>query len=183
MNVENIPFNMNYFIDQTLHEVAESEEKMRQGINYLKDKIEKTEDELELAVLKSMVGVFYRIVTNFQESILYLVDAFDIFKGLGEKKQMLETKMRLGVSYQYNKQFSKSEAIFCGLLDKLEGKGEKFLPFIGKLYFYMGRNKFDQQHNEKALEYFLLSLDIQVETGDLVGLSNSEKAIGLLREL
>ncbi|WP_059170524.1 tetratricopeptide repeat protein [Bacillus sp. FJAT-27445] len=161
-----IPFNMEFSFDESLREVPVSIPDMKSGVSFLKDQLHTKDSETkEQAALNGLIGVYCRILKNFEESKKYLLHAIEINEKLNNKKGWFVNELRLAHTYQWEGDFQKSNGMFGKLLKDAECSQDTN-DYLDFLYQHQGKNLFEQQNYELAAVFFEKALVIRMEKGN-----------------
>ena len=108
--------------------------------------------------------------------------AIDLNKKTGNIIGKLINRIRLANTFQWQKNFSKSNLIFNEIEEELSciEKGS-FKNYEDFLFQHIGKNKFDQNNYEEALYYFNKAIMIRLEKGDQELIDSTNLAINTVR--
>jgi hypothetical protein len=175
---EDIPFNMEYSIDLTLRERPEDMASMKQGVKFLREKLEEETDETACAGLLTMIGSYERILLELSESEKALLESIEKYKAVGKKANALGAKLRLAVTHQWKKEFDKADNIFIDTITKLENTEEpKLLHYLNFAHQHYAKSLFEQQRNDIALDNFVAALEIRLASGDMKLIEDTQNCI------
>lgn len=152
MDLKSGSLNLNYKFDENLHEVLECSEDVKKYVQLLLEEVRISEDSKEKARLLSMAGVYFRLLKDFPRSLECLENAMRL-------NDSVSNRIRLGHTYQWKKDFNRSNLIFEKLLQDVESGEETLLDYV---YQHAGKNYFDQARYEEALNLFERALEIRI---------------------
>lgn len=183
MKKEDIPFNMEFSIDEVLRERADDPSSMKQGVKFLREKLEEADDVKVRASILSMIGTYERILIELSESEMAYVEAIELCKSEGKKLLGLRIKLNLAVTYQWKKKFDKADNIFVETINKLkdtdEPKLQKLLEFAYQNY---GKSLFEQHRFDVAQENFVSALELRLASGDMNLIEDTQNCINKTKE-
>lgn len=172
-----IPYNCTFYFDDNLREVPYSVSDMREAIAYGKEKLQSSaQNQEELGKQYGMIGVYSRIVGNYEDSISYLNSAITIHSSCNNAKQVWINKLRLAHTYQWIKDFHTSNHMFDTLLEQANTHDQHF-GLLDFLYQHYGKNQYDQLNYESALQWFEKALEIRTKTKEEELIHSSRIAI------
>lgn len=175
---------MEFSIDLTLRERAEDSASMKQGVKFLKDKLEDETDDFANATLLSMVGTYQRILIELSESEDSFNKAIEKYKSAGKKAHALGAKLRLAITYQWKKDFVEADKIFMETISKLENTEEpKLQHYLNFAHQHYAKSLFEQRRNEVALENFVAALELRLAAGDMKLIEETQNCIGKTKEV
>jgi len=180
---EDIPFNMEYSIDEVLRERADDIGSMKQGVKFLREKLDEEEDDLVRAAILSLIGVYERITLELSESELAFVESLEKYKGAGKKAHALGVKLRMAVTYQWKKEFDKADNIFNETISKLKNTQEpKLQHYLNFAYQHYGKSLFEQHRFDLAQENFVAALELRLAAGDMNAIQDTQNCIEKTKE-
>ncbi|MCP4913572.1 MAG: hypothetical protein GY909_10670 [Oligoflexia bacterium] len=182
--MQDIPYNMNYDYGDLLREVPEDAESLRQGIEFLQDKIKESIGKKEKLKLYSQLGFYQRLLGSYQESLQSFDEATHLVNELNENNyldsQLDAIEIRRSVTLLWMGKISQAQSSLTKLQEKHEAmKDSKYLDFI---YQHYGKLKFEQKQFKTALDLFLKALEIRIVKGNIELISSTELAIAKTRE-
>jgi tetratricopeptide (TPR) repeat protein len=179
---KDIPFNMDYKINKELREQPVDMDAMLMGIDHLKEELENEENQIKRASILSLLGVFSRISGDYIGSENFLKESYEIFKTEKKFLAAFVARLRLGVTYQWKEQYSKSEKIFLSCIDIARNSDDPALAGYEDFALqHLGKCKFDQGLINEALDYFTEAMELRIVKGDLELIKSTEKAIEVVR--
>lgn len=182
MKLADIPFNTNTSFSEDLREIPEDFEQFREGIEWLKNKIEESElESLDRGVMLSLCGGLSRIVMDLDQALEQLKEALRIFQTHSKIVPEFVCQIRLAHTYQYKEDFVAAEEIFLKLLQELKANPKHpcsdHLDFVFQHY---GKCLLEMNYLEKAETLFLKALEIRLAKGDLELIESTQKALHCL---
>ncbi len=155
-----IPFNMEYYIDESLREIPKDRSSFSNGVDFLISQSNKV-SEIERARLLSQVGVYQRICGELENSLSSLNEANSIINGNDNPRLKAVTKLRIGQTLQFLRRFDESEQLFLMLEAEIQNNDElkDLLDFV---YQHHGKLHFEQKKFEESLELFEKALQLRV---------------------
>lgn len=117
---------------------------------------------------------------SHEQSLMYYGEALNIYKKLGERREVIKCYINIGISYRYQSNYPKALEYYLQALDAAEDLGDKDLlsgcyNSIGVLYRY-------QENYSQALDYYNKGLKISEEIGNVSGIANGYNNIGVIYE-
>lgn len=185
MKASDIPFNMNFSYGDDLREVPEDSEQMRKGLDWLQDKVVELgpDDSKKAAVLLAQIGGYARIMGDFELSEKCYLDAIKAFEDLKASEQVFATKLRLAVTFQYQRKFSKSTEIYEKAIKIMRSsKSASVRNYLDFAIQHFGKQKFEQGFFSEALDYFMEAYELRIVKGDLDLVASTEFAINKTKE-
>jgi tetratricopeptide (TPR) repeat protein len=185
MKQSDIPYNMSFSYGDDLREVPEDSEQMRKGLDWLQDKIVELapEDTKKSAVLLSMIGGYARIMGDLDLSEKCYHDAIKAFEELKATEQVFAAKLRLAVTYQFQKKYSKSTEIFEKAIKIMRSsKSPAVRNYLDFALQHFGKQKFEQGFYAEAMDLFMEALEQRIVKGDLELISSTELAINKTKD-
>ena len=179
MKLVDIPFNMKTSFNESLREVPEDFEQFREGIEWLKNKIEETElESVERGVMLSLCGGFSRIVMDLDDSLEQLKEALRIFQTQSKTVPEFVCQIRLAHTYQYKEDFATAESLFQKLLQELRTNPRHACSdYLDYVFQHYGKCLLEMGHLEKAETLFLKALELRLVKGDLELIESTQKAL------
>lgn len=175
---------MNYNYGELLREVPEDAESMRQGVEFLEDRIAESIGKKEKLKLYSQLGFYQRLIGSYEESLQSFDEATHLVNELNENNNLDAQKdaieIRRSVTLLWMKKISQAQSILTSLQKKHEGmRDSKYLDFI---YQHLGKLKFEQRQYQSALDLFLQAMEIRIGKGNIEFINSTEQAISKTRE-
>lgn len=185
MKTSDIPYNMKFSYGDDLREVPEDSEQMRKGLDWLQDKIIELapDDTKKAAVLLAQIGGYARIMGDFDLSEKCYHDAIKSFESLKATEQVFATKLRLAVTYQFQKKFTKSTEIYEKAIKIMRSsKSPAVRNYLDFALQHFGKQKFEQGFFQEALDFFMETYELRIVKGDLDLVASTEFAINKTKE-
>lgn len=183
MNLFDIPFNMEFYFGADLKEIPISKSEMKNGIEFLTEQQKKLNaNAVELGKLYGLIGVYLRIIGDLEESKKYLQLAIMTNERSDNRNNLFVNKLRLANTYQWERNFQKSNEIFKELIEIAENH-EEYSVYLDFVYQHNGKNLFDQEEYELALTNFKKALEIRIQKGNHNLIESTELAIKICGEL
>lgn len=185
MKASDIPFNMNFSYGDDLREVPEDSEQMRKGLDWLQDKIVELgpDDTKKAAVLLSQIGGYARIMGDLDLSEKCYLDAIKAFEELKASEQLFAAKLRLAVTFQYQRKFSKSTEIYEKAIKIMRtSKSPAVRNYLDFALQHYAKQKFEQGFYSEAMDMFMETLELRIVKGDLDLVASTELAINKTKE-
>ena len=147
--------------EQTLRDYSNDPEAVRAFLVDLKTQFEASSDISQQVSLLGEMGVYLRVLGELDTAEAKLQEALRLIEenGLGLKKDV-QQKIRLAHVYQWQKNFTKSDAFFVEILSicRSDEDAEVYLDFALQ---HAGKNFFDQERYAEALECFSKTLTLR----------------------
>ena len=154
-----------FTINDQLRDVPEERTAVVNFVKKLEGQLEDLppEDFEEKARLLGEIGTYQRTLGNLEEAQRNLLAGLDIIKthGLNIKKE-LQFKIRLAHVYQYLGEFQSSNSLFEEILTSCDQRGD-VLNFKAFALQHSGKNQFDQNNFQTALDLFQQALEIRIQ--------------------
>lgn len=174
---------MDFYFGDDLKEIPFSKNEMINRIQYLKEQEKKLSDnEEELGKLYGLIGVYLRIIGDFEESKKYLQLAIMANERSDNGTNLFVNKLRLANTYQWERNFQKSNEMFEELVEIAE-KYVEYKGYLDFVYQHNGKNLFDQEEYELALTNFKKALAIRIQKGNNELIQSTELAIKICSEM
>jgi len=178
MRIADIPFNMTIEIDKDFKERPEDLDEMKKGIDHILEALSSEENRAKKAALHSLAGKYLRIVNRLEESEDQIVHAFETFRELDLNVPAVIAKFRLGLTYLYQGNYTKSDNFLKKVLEICSrSKDEHLVRLLDHVYFTLGLSKMWQKSSEEANPFFNECLELRLLKGDLGLIEICEKAI------
>ncbi|GAB4014574.1 MAG: hypothetical protein Fur0010_12830 [Bdellovibrio sp.] len=179
----NIPYDMSTKFNDDLKDEAVNPEDMKKGIAFLKEKLEEAKDDLELAKIYNMIGIYQRILSNFEDAEVSFSQAHTIFTNLKETVLLEGVNLRMAIMYQQMGDYNKSDSIFTRIIKEIEQNQNKALEHYHDFVLqHYGKSLFDQKRYQKALDLFLRAHAMRLLKGDVNLIQSTELAIKKTKE-
>ncbi|TYR81813.1 tetratricopeptide repeat protein [Priestia megaterium] len=174
MNIDNIPFNMNYRFNKQLREVPVNEAEMKKGIAYLKEKAISKEDEMKAAKMYGYIGVYERILFQLSSSERHLQLAIYLCERHDDYINAFVNTIRLAHTYHWQENWTKANDVFKHLIKQLQNDSSLH-TYEDFVYQHYGKCLLDQKNVSKAHHYFQHALEIRLKKGnkELIESTNS----------
>ena len=161
MGLENL--NLGYHFDRNLHEVPDSLTDMREAIRILESRLgQATEDDEIMEILGSLAN-YCRITGRLDEAEAYIMTAISRL-GLPaverRKQRNFVFRLRLAHIHHWEKRFDESNHEFAAMVNEAESDPD-LAPYLDFAYQHYGKNLFDQERYEEALDYFERALELR----------------------
>ncbi len=184
MKIADIPHKMDFTFDDELHEVPLDKGEMKKGLRFLEGKLKEDGiNELESAVIMTLIGQFSRILGGLAQSEEMLTKAFHIFKEKQQVTHAFNVKLKLAMTLLALGNKGKAQKITKGCLDYLsKSKDAKLSLFNDHIIHQLGRIAFAQRYYEQALNHFLKAHEIRILKGNVEHIQQTEHAISVTRQ-
>jgi tetratricopeptide (TPR) repeat protein len=172
MNIDQIPYNMNYMIDEDLREKPEDRQEMLAGVQYLKKHFHQSPS----AQTAGLIGVYCRMTKQLTEAEAYLQQAQALHTASSRKQSVIVNQIRLAHVYQWQGRFTEADRLFISAIRQIEQDSdlEGYLDFA---YQHYGKNLFDQHRYKEALQCFNRALAIREDKADPSLTASTQQAI------
>lgn len=179
-----VPHNMKTMRDrETLRDLAEDQDEMKKGIEYLKQQLSEEKDDLKRAALMSHLGVYCRILNDYANSEEFFIKAIELYREKDHEARAFAVRLRLAHTYHWKEQYTKSDEIFLKSLEKIKKSSDKNITkYKDYILQHFGKSKFDRQMYKDALNMFLEALELRLAKGDLDLIESTQMAIDRVRE-
>jgi len=160
----NIPFNMDYDIDESLREIPKHRNSFAEGINFiLKESNGKT--GMEKARLLSQARVYQRISGDLNESLFNLEKTRALLSKMDQPRLKAINDIRIAQTLQFLQRFDESEKLYLRLEKEIQGHKElnSLLDFV---FQHLGKLLFDQHRFTEAIERFEKALELRQQKSD-----------------
>jgi 2-polyprenyl-3-methyl-5-hydroxy-6-metoxy-1,4-benzoquinol methylase len=170
-------------VDENLRFVASDPTEVLNYIEFLKSELNGLTDFSSRVSHLGEIGVYLRVVDQFEEAEKYLVEALQLINSneLGILKEV-QQKIRLAHVWQDKKEFVKSDALFNELIQTCRENKEAhhYLDFALQ---HTGKSSFDQGYYHSALSYFSEALEIRLRKNSPNDqIESTQKAIQVTQE-
>ncbi|OUR96559.1 hypothetical protein A9Q84_09425 [Halobacteriovorax marinus] len=183
MKVSDIPFNMEVEIQEDLREAPKSYDGMEKGVGFLKDEMNKTTDELNLASIYSLIGNYSRILLKLADSEKFLNFSLEIYEKHELKIEAFAVKIQLATTYLWNEQFTKADKFFLSAIKLCEkSQNEKIKDYLDFVIQHYGKSKFEQKCYHEANVLFVRAMELRVVKGNLELMESSQKALTVVNK-
>jgi tetratricopeptide (TPR) repeat protein len=177
-----VPFNMQTKVNDSLREEPLDHNQMEKGVDWILDQMKSSEDSDFIAGQSAAVGSFYRILGDLEKSQMYLEDALKYFGDNGQKGQELITNLRLATTYHWMGKFGKAENMLAQIISFIiEKNNKKLAGYLDFAYLSLGKCLFDQKRYSESQDYFLKSLDIRLQKGNVELIEATQFALEKVR--
>ena len=160
----NVPFNMNYSFSDSLREVPESKEDFQKGIQFLNSEIDKLNGLDKISAL-SKLGAYQRIAGLIEDSLATLKMVRQLLSQNNDKRLSFITELRIAQSIQFKGDFEEAAKIYSGLKNR-SSRDSELSDFLDFVYQHMGKNYFDQQRFDLAMNCFQSALVVRNQKGE-----------------
>ncbi len=140
---------LKYYFDESLREIPVDKEKMTSYVSEYKDDI-----SIEN---KSYIAPYLRILGELEKSENYLLEVINFYEKENNELKVFLNKIKLGIVYQWQNNFVKSNKLF----DELLCICENFPNHKDFLFQHIGKNYFEQQNYILAKQFFQKALNIR----------------------
>lgn len=184
METREIPYDMRWEFDERLREVPVSEEEMRQGLSYLKEQLAGgygAEDTVKRAKALGLMGVYSRILGEYEESERSLLEAVDLYRELGHKRGVAANQIRLATTLQWKEDFTGAEKLLTDVIRSCQEDGE-LLDYLDFACQHRGKCRLDQGDYAGALVWFEQALSLRESKGNQELLSSTRQAVQFAKE-
>lgn len=166
MNAISIPFDVSFHFNEQLREIPNSPEQMQRAVDFLQLQLENTTNNLRQQLyLYSVIGVYARILGNFQLAYTALTNAIALSEQLNDECLKMINELRLAHLYQWQQRYALSDRLFQELLERCSSN-PKLEQYLDLVYQHAGKLKFDQGQYELAQHYFEQALALRWRKGD-----------------
>lgn len=175
----NIPFNMEYDIDEALREIPKDRNSFAEGIDFiLKESNGKT--GVEKARLLSQAGVYQRIHGDLNESLFNLEKARALLSNTNQPRLQAINDIRIAQTLQFLQRFDESEKLYLRLQKEIQGHNElnSLLDFVCQ---HRGKLLFDQCRFSEAQEQFKRALELRIRKNDQELIDSTLLAVGVTK--
>lgn len=180
--MKTIPYNMNYNTSDDLREYPEDAEQMRNGVDFLVEEVGRLDNEVQIALEKGLIGGYYRILGNYNESLEYLEASKTLYKKLDRLDAVVAIDLRIATTYSYMKKYSTADAIFRKWIDAMRSTKypqiNKYLDFACQ---HLGKSRFEQGFFQEALDLLLEAHQERIMKGDIDLIKSTEHAISIVK--
>ena len=112
MKVSEIPYEMGHLVNEELLEVAKDPSEMKEGISFLLEELDKVTDHSKKGQISSMVGVYSRIVEEYEFSEKMLNEAIEHFKKAQKQLMAIYATSRLATTQYCSGKYGPSDKNF-----------------------------------------------------------------------
>lgn len=189
--MNDIPFNINFSLDENLKEIPDNIDDMNRAINFLETKlIEESQDDYERMRLSGIVGTLYRILGDLDMAEEHINSAIAASNNLRDRRAQLENLLRLAYVYQVREQYDLADRIYKQVIEACEVSRDATNPVnrnpfkndLDLAYQYYGKCLYDQGDFFNALHMFEKALRIRTQKGDPVEIGSTEHAIKITQQ-
>jgi tetratricopeptide (TPR) repeat protein len=189
--MNDIPYNIDFTLDNNLREIAKDPEDMHRAIDHLETRlIEESQDDYERMRLSSITGTLYLILGDYEMAEEHVNMAIASSNNLRDRRAQLRNLMLLAQVYQFRKHFDLADRIFKQIIQACEANRDASQPnrknlFISDLdtaYHQYGKCLFDQGDYEIALHMFEKAFRIREQKQDESLIASTQHAIQVTSE-
>lgn len=162
-----------YTIDpDTLREIPNNPDEMRELLQHHRQQAEDDAiDLIERTQSAGLAGTYARILRELDLAVKLFTGAITLADAADNDRLGYINRIRLAHAYQWQGEFEKSNAIFTKLLANPMQSYEDFV------LQHAGKNAFDQQDYELALDYFQKALVLREANGNDELINSTKLAI------
>jgi len=172
---------MSYSIGNDLRELPDDIEEYKKGIGYLKEQLEHISDLEKRARCLSMLGVFNRVIGNFDASWQQLKEADTLLsKDLNERLKLVN-QLRMAQTLQFQEEHQKAESIYSRLEEYIN-KHLEYRSLLDFVYQHKGKNYYEQGQLQKALHFIEAAFQIRLEKKEQDLIESSQFAIDVIKK-
>ncbi len=169
MNLQDIPYDVSYSIDDSLKERANNPDAMQEAVVWLEARLADEQDTHEQMTLYSTIGALCRVLGRLDEAEAYINMAITASNHLRDRSAQLRNLIRLAQVYQCRQDYMLADRLYNQVIMACVTDPDATVrpfqnPFKNGLdfaYQHLGKSKFEQADYENAYRLFEKALAIR----------------------